>query len=94
MQGVIDLFFEERDGGIVLLDYKTDRKTTPDLMRRRYQVQMSLYARAIRRILGKAPKEIYIYRLFDGDAVEMRKSEEVHDMDLKGFDEFSRSTFS
>lgn len=94
VQGVIDLFFEERDGGIVLLDYKTDRKTTPELMRRRYRVQMTLYARAIQRILGKAPKEIYIYRLFDGDAVEMGKSEEIHDTDLKVFDEFSRSTFS
>ncbi|MGP1585427.1 MAG: helicase-exonuclease AddAB subunit AddA [Schwartzia sp. (in: firmicutes)] len=71
VQGVIDLFFEEQDGGIVLLDYKTDRGTTPDLIRRRYQAQMALYARAIQRILGKAPKEIYIYRLFDGDAVDM-----------------------
>lgn len=71
VQGVIDLFFEERDGGIVLLDYKTDRGTTPDLIRRRYQAQMALYARAIQRILGKEPKKVYIYRLFDGDAVDM-----------------------
>ena len=78
----------------MLLDYKTDRKTTPELMRRRYRVQMTLYARAIQRILGKAPKEIYIYRLFDGDAVEMGTPKDVHDMDLKFGDAFSRATFS
>ena len=75
VQGVIDLFFEEKDGGIVLADYKTDRETTPDLIRHRYQVQMNLYARAIQHILGKAPKEIYIYRLFNGDTVDMGNTE-------------------
>ena len=71
LQGVIDLFFEESDGKIVLVDYKTDRKTTPEVIRRRYQKQLSLYNQAIQRIIGKAAEEVYVYRLFDGDAVRL-----------------------
>lgn len=71
LQGVIDLFFEEGDGKIVLVDYKTDRKTTPEVIRRRYQKQLSLYNQAIQRIIGKAAEEVYVYRLFDGDAVRL-----------------------
>ena len=71
VQGVIDVFFEEEDGGFVLLDYKTDRHTTPEFIRGRYRRQLELYARAIRSILGKKVDEIYIYRLADGDAVKV-----------------------
>ena len=71
LQGVIDLFFEEGDGKIVLVDYKTDRKTTPEVIRRRYQKQLSLYNQAIQCIIGKAAEEVYVYRLFDGDAVQL-----------------------
>lgn len=71
LQGVIDLFFEESDGKIVLVDYKTDRKTTPEVIRRRYQKQLALYNQAIQRIIGKAAEEVYVYRLFDGDAVRL-----------------------
>lgn len=90
VQGIIDLFFEERDGGIVLVDYKTDRGTTPDLMRRRYRVQMALYARAIRRILGKAPKEIYLYRFSDRDTVDMLPSVAFPEAERSTFGEFFR----
>lgn len=89
VQGVMDLLFEEGDGGIVLVDYKTDRGTTPALMRRRYHVQMALYARALQRILGKAPKEVYLYRLFDGDMVEMPPSDDFSETDSPVFREFS-----
>ena len=69
LQGTIDVFFEESDGRLILLDYKTDRNTTPQIIRQRYRTQMDLYARAVKAITGKAVDEIYIYRLSDGDTI-------------------------
>ena len=69
VQGTIDVFFEDADGRLVLLDYKTDRGTTPELIKKRYQTQLDLYARAIRTITGMEVDETYIYRLSDGDTI-------------------------
>ena len=71
LQGTIDVFFEDAEGHIVLLDYKTDRGTTPELIRKRYQKQLDLYARAIETITGMKVDEKYIYRLSDGSTVAM-----------------------
>ena len=62
MQGVIDCYFEEADG-IVLLDYKTDYVApgSVDKIRERYQVQISYYARALEKLTGKRVKEKMIY---------------------------------
>lgn len=63
VQGIIDVFFEE-ENGIVLLDYKTDRVSGGDgeeILRRRYRAQLSYYADAIERGAGKPVKERLIY---------------------------------
>ncbi len=72
VQGVIDCCFEEPDG-IVLVDYKTnyiDRKKGLDKeaerMRELYTTQLSAYARAIQKAMGKTVKERYLY-LFGAD---------------------------
>ena len=78
VQGVIDLLFEEDDGKIVLVDYKTDRHTTPDIMRERYRVQMSFYREAIEQSTNKQVKECYIYRLSDNDAVKVEIDKPVY----------------
>lgn len=60
VQGVIDVYFEEEDG-LVLLDYKTDRVTEAEELRSRYHIQMELYARALEQITQKRVKERLIY---------------------------------
>lgn len=63
IQGIIDLFFEE-DDGIVLVDYKTDRVTKKDgeaLLIERYSKQLELYKIALERMTGKTVKEKIIY---------------------------------
>ncbi len=61
VQGIIDVFWEEEDG-IVLLDYKTDRVETPEELAQRYRAQLLLYADALdRSFSGKKVKEILIY---------------------------------
>ncbi|MBR3308242.1 MAG: helicase-exonuclease AddAB subunit AddA [Lachnospiraceae bacterium] len=60
IQGVIDVFFEEEDG-LVLLDYKTDRVSDAGELEKRYKLQLELYAEAMERILHKKVKERLIY---------------------------------
>ncbi len=72
VQGVIDLFFEEENGDIVLVDYKTDYLTPdelkdPDMAQRklaeRHGEQIRYYAKAIALMCGKEPTEKLIYSL-------------------------------
>ena len=60
VQGIIDLYFEE-DDGLVLLDYKTDAVKEAKQLLDRYQTQMDLYARALAAATGKPVKEKLIY---------------------------------
>ena len=80
VQGVIDLFFEDKDGNIILCDYKTDYLTYEEMqdealviqkMKERHGKQLEYYAMAIERFLGKAPDKILIYSLPYGEAVEI-----------------------
>ncbi len=60
IQGIIDVFFEEEDG-LVLLDYKTD--VVPDLeaLWKRYETQLDYYSDALAKITGKPVKERILY---------------------------------
>lgn len=72
LQGVIDCFFEE-PGGIVLLDYKTDY--VPDggteVIKERYRLQMNYYARALKLLTGKEMLGRFIYLFHNGEIVDM-----------------------
>jgi ATP-dependent helicase/nuclease subunit A len=71
LQGVIDCFFEEPDG-IVLLDYKSDYVPTGmvEIIRDRYRVQIDYYARALEMLTRKKVKEKYIYLFWNGEVLE------------------------
>lgn len=71
LQGVIDCFFEEPDG-IVLVDYKTDYVPTGKvgMIKDRYKVQIEYYARALEMLTGKRVKEKYIYLFWNGEVLE------------------------
>ena len=60
IQGVIDAFWQE-DSELVLLDYKTDRVTEAEELKKRYSVQLDLYSRALSQIKGLKVKEKLIY---------------------------------
>jgi ATP-dependent helicase/nuclease subunit A len=55
IQGIIDVFWMEEDG-IVLLDYKTDRVETPQQLVNRYAAQLALYGEALERIYNTGEK--------------------------------------
>lgn len=65
VQGIIDLYFEEENAvGGVLIDFKTDYlrgKAEVAAAVERHREQLMLYAEAIERVEGAAPREIWLY---------------------------------
>lgn len=60
VQGIIDAYFEEEDG-LVVLDYKTDHVKRAEELAERYQEQLKYYAKALEQMTGKKVKEKIIY---------------------------------
>ena len=80
VQGVIDLFYYNENGDLILCDYKTDRLEANELahpalaadkLKARHAEQLSYYARALEDICGKRPDKIFIYSLPLGRALEI-----------------------
>ena len=71
VQGVIDCLFEEADGRLVLLDFKTDHIAAEPTeaaiaqLRDRYGEQLQYYKRAVEEIWKREVAESYLY-LFAG----------------------------
>ncbi len=64
IQGVIDCFFENEIGEIVLVDFKTDRVSNKDgaqILRERHSPQLRLYAEAVELMLQKKLSRAYVY---------------------------------
>ena len=68
LQGVVDCFFEEQDG-LIVLDFKTDRITRAETAQRaeHYRTQLEAYALALEKIMGKPVREKILY-FFAADA--------------------------
>lgn len=52
VQGIIDVYFQEEDG-LVVLDYKTDRVNRAEELTERYHAQLDYYGRALEQLTGK-----------------------------------------
>ena len=76
IQGIIDVFFEEEDG-FVVLDYKTDAVDTAEELVKRYQVQLAYYSEALTQIFGKEKpvKERIIYSFKLGQEITLIPTE-------------------
>ncbi|ETP71382.1 ATP-dependent exonuclase V beta subunit, helicase and exonuclease domain-containing [Lachnospiraceae bacterium JC7] len=70
LQGIIDAFFIE-DEEIVLVDYKTDRVRSEDVLIGRYKKQLELYGKALESITGKRVKEMLIYSVTLGKSIPL-----------------------
>ena len=60
VQGIIDVYFEEEDG-LVVLDYKTDRVSDEKELVNKYHAQLDYYAKALEQLTEKKVKEKLIY---------------------------------
>ncbi|MDD7402079.1 MAG: UvrD-helicase domain-containing protein [Eubacteriales bacterium] len=73
VQGMIDLFFDQGDG-VILIDYKSDRLKGSQADRdqeltKRYQVQLDYYARAITQLRDRPVQAKIIWLIREGRAV-------------------------
>ena len=78
VQGSIDLLIRTKDGKLILFDYKTDRlseeeKSNRQLLTNRmikkHGDQLSCYAKAVQKLFGQAPDQVYIYSFSLGESV-------------------------
>lgn len=61
VQGVIDLYFINKDDEIILIDYKTDYVETEQELIDKYTVQLQLYKKALEAGINSKVKCMYIY---------------------------------
>ncbi len=71
VQGIIDLYYVDKDGNIILVDYKTDRNVDENTLIERYKFQLNLYKNAIENSLNKKIYKVLIYSTFLNKSVEL-----------------------
>ncbi len=77
LQGVVDCFFIE-NGGLVVLDFKTDRINRSQTAERAayYRPQLDAYAAALERIMGMPVREKLLYFFTTGETVALEGGNE------------------
>lgn len=75
VQGVIDAFFEEEDG-LVLMDYKTDyiHENAREELTKKYKSQLAYYRIALEKLTGKPVKEVWFYAFATGEDFRIEKN--------------------
>ncbi|MBR2615765.1 MAG: UvrD-helicase domain-containing protein [Clostridia bacterium] len=75
VQGVIDAWFEEADGTVTVVDFKTDRVKEADgeeILLKRHSEQLHLYALAVEQLTEKKVGKKLIYSFCLGRAIEVK----------------------
>ena len=63
VQGMIDAYFEEEDG-LVLMDYKTDKVASAQELLEKYKTQLDYYQKALEKVTGKPVKQKIMYSFY------------------------------
>ena len=73
VQGIIDLYFVNENGQIVLVDYKTDYVESGKEFElvEKYKSQLDLYKQALEIALGTKVYKVYIYSVYLGKEIEI-----------------------
>lgn len=72
VQGVIDLYYIDKNDNIILVDYKTDYvKSNEQELIDKYKKQLLIYKRVLEEALGKKVYKTYIYSLYLGKSIEI-----------------------
>ena len=64
VQGVVDVWFENPDGTLSILDFKTDRVNKKDgeaILVKRHGDQLRLYKTALEKLTGKSVSRLFLY---------------------------------
>ena len=71
VQGIIDLYFIDEAGKLVLVDYKTDYVQNKEELIEKYKVQLEIYKKALEESLGKKVDEVYLYSIFFNEELKV-----------------------
>ena len=74
VQGIVDCAFTE-NGEWVLIDYKTDYDTAPEVFVPRHEMQMNWYREALERLTRIPVKEMWLHALRVGRAFPVERRE-------------------
>ena len=70
VQGYVDCAFEE-NGGLMIVDYKTDRRADEETLKSRYRSQLKMYEHALHECTGKHVIGTIIYSFELGKAIDL-----------------------
>ena len=70
VQGMIDIYFEDSDGNLIIADYKTDKVKDANDIKKRYAPQLRFYKTALEKSLGKKVSKTYLILLDNGQIIE------------------------
>ncbi len=72
VQGIVDCAFIE-NGEWILIDYKTDYNTDPEIFIPRHEAQMNWYRTAVERLTGTPVREMWLFALRAGKAYPVER---------------------
>jgi ATP-dependent helicase/nuclease subunit A len=71
VQGIIDLYYINKDDQMILIDYKTDFVKSEKALIEKYIKQLEIYKRALEDATGKKVEKTYIYSIYLQKAIEI-----------------------
>ena len=71
VQGIIDLYYINKDDELVLVDYKTDyvENNNEEILKGKYDIQLAIYKKALEKALDRKVDKVYIYSTWLGRAI-------------------------
>ena len=71
VQGIIDLYYINKDDELVLVDYKTDyvENNNEEILKEKYDIQLAIYKKALEKALDRKVDKVYIYSTWLGRAI-------------------------
>lgn len=71
VQGIIDLYYINKEDELILVDYKTDFVKKEEELIHKYKKQLELYQKALEEALHQKVKNTFIYSTFLGKEIEV-----------------------
>ena len=74
VQGIIDLYYIDKNDNLILVDYKTDyvKSGKEEELINKYKEQLRIYSKALEKALQKKPYKTYIYSTYLNKAIEVK----------------------
>ena len=73
VQGIIDLYYIDKNDNLILVDYKTDYVEKEQELIEKYRKQLEIYQEALEEALEKKVYKKYIYSVYLGEPIDIEK---------------------